>query len=312
MLADVLDGSLSLEEQARFDRHLERCTGCAALLADAQSGAAWLAMLRSHTPEPSANLVTRILANTSVRAAAEAASAEQAQQAAIAGASLLARPAAPFFGVATAATAEALPPGAHNLLPFRPRLTARLGPTLGAMLQTRMAMTAAMAFFSVALTFNLLGVHVTALRARDLTPSSLRRSVSETNARVVRYYESFRVVYELESRVHDLQHGNESDADPQRTLQSPDSNRQQQAPDSDGTTDASPKDGAPKPAVPAPKSAAPQPTREPRSSSTTNVHGGHDANAAARHSLPTALPLGPTLPVIFRGHPPSFQKGALA
>ena len=73
------------------------------------------------------------------------------------------------------------------------------------MLQPRLAMTAAMAFFSVALTMNLTGFHPTSLRASDLQPSSLKRDFYSANARVVQYYEGLRVVYELESRVHDLQ-----------------------------------------------------------------------------------------------------------
>ena len=80
------------------------------------------------------------------------------------------------------------------------------------MLQPRLAMTAAMAFFSIALTLNLTGVRVSELRLSDLKPSSLKRSMYEANAHVVRYYTNLRVVYELESRVHDLQRGDDGDA----------------------------------------------------------------------------------------------------
>ena len=316
MLADVLDNALSAEEQARFDEHLRTCADCAALLADARRGAAWLKMLQPYQPEPPQDLVTRILASTSVRAAAEAASAEQAHRAAISGASLLGIP--PALQAATAVgsapvLAEDVPSAPGRLLPFRTRISGRLGPTLGAMLQTRMAMTAAMAFFSVALTFNLLGVHVTALRARDLTPSSLRRSASETNARVVRYYESLRVVYELESRVHDLQHGSDSDIEPRRTLQAPaegtDDSRPAAAAPSDDTIKSGP--ATAKPGTPSAKPAQQTPPREPRSSSTPGTRG-HDVNADAHHSMQNAVPLGPTLPVVFHGPVHSLRKGALA
>jgi hypothetical protein len=50
------------------------------------------------------------------------------------------------------------------------------------------------------------------LRASDLRPSSIKRSFYEANAHVVRYYDNLRVVYELESRVHDLQQSNDSDS----------------------------------------------------------------------------------------------------
>ena len=311
MLADVLDNALSAEEQARFDEHLRTCADCADLLADARRGAAWLRMLQPHPPEPPRDLVARILAGTSVRAAAEAASAEQAHRAAISGASLLGMP--PALQVATVAgngpsnTMEAVPATPGRLLSFRARIPGHLGPTLGAMLQTRMAMTAAMAFFSVALTFNLLGVHITALRAHDLTPSSLRRSTSEANARVVRYYESLRVVYELESRVHDLQHGSDSDVEPRRTLQTP-----AEGTDDSRPTTASPSNDTAKPDAPAAKPAPQAAPREPRSSSTTGTRGQHETNADAHHSMQNALPLGPTLPVVFHGQAHRLKKGALA
>ena len=80
------------------------------------------------------------------------------------------------------------------------------------MLQPRLAMTAAMAFFSIALTMDLTGVHLQDLRASDLRPVSLKRDFYSANARVVQYYEGLRVVYELESRVHDLQSAADSDA----------------------------------------------------------------------------------------------------
>lgn len=325
MLADVLDNALSPEDQARFDLHLQTCPSCAGLLADARRGAAWLDMLRPHRPEPSIDLVARILTNTSLRAAAEPESAKQAHRAAIPRASLLASPAKPTVGAPFDDAANPLPAGAATVLPFPPRFTGPLRPTLGSMLQTRMAMTAAMAFVSIALTFNLLDVHVTALRARDLTPSSLRRDASETNARIVRYYESLRVVYELESRVHDLQHGSAVDVEPQRPFQStaPDSQPQpdqpagdpanKSAPDKSAPDKSAPAKANPKPDAPAPKSVAPQsPPHEPRSSSILGIHGRRQTDANARRSLPSLLPLGPTLPVVFRPHAPSLKKGVSA
>jgi hypothetical protein len=72
------------------------------------------------------------------------------------------------------------------------------------MLQPRLAMTAAMAFFSIALTMNLTGVRLSALRASDFKPSSIMRSASQAKMRVVQYTDNLRVVYELESRVRQL------------------------------------------------------------------------------------------------------------
>jgi hypothetical protein len=79
------------------------------------------------------------------------------------------------------------------------------------MLQPRLAMTAAMAFFSIALTMNLTGVRLSQLRASDLKPSSILRSCYEAKAKVVRYSDNLRVVYELESRVRDLQRSSDDE-----------------------------------------------------------------------------------------------------
>ncbi len=81
-------------------------------------------------------------------------------------------------------------------------------------MQPRLAMTAAMAFFSIALTLNLTGVRITQLRASDFTPSSIKRSFYDANAKVVRSIDNLRVVYELESRVHDLQRDSDSNTTP--------------------------------------------------------------------------------------------------
>jgi hypothetical protein len=79
------------------------------------------------------------------------------------------------------------------------------------MLQPRLAMTAAMAFFSIALTLNLTGVRLSDLRASDFKPSSIMRSAYAAKAKVVRYSDNLRVVYELESRVRDLQRSADDD-----------------------------------------------------------------------------------------------------
>ena len=205
LLTEAIDGTLSAEEQAEFDRHLETCATCSTMLAEARRGVAWMELLREDRPQPAADLVDRILAQTSVQAAREAEAARAAQRAAAEAALLLGRSGAPP-AIPTA------PAGPAIVLPFRSRIPAPLRPALHTILQTRFAMTAAMAFFSVALTLNLTGVHLSDLHARDLRPANLRRGFYEANAHVVRYYENLRVVYELESRVRDLQHA--SDADP--------------------------------------------------------------------------------------------------
>jgi hypothetical protein len=81
-------------------------------------------------------------------------------------------------------------------------------PVLRPALQPRFAMSFAMAFFSISIVLNLAGVDIRGLHYSDLTPAALKdtavRTYYETEARVVRYYENLRFVYEIESRVREL------------------------------------------------------------------------------------------------------------
>ena len=92
-----------------------------------------------------------------------------------------------------------------KVLPFRTRVSHGFRSLGQSMLQPRLAMTAAMAFFSIALTMNLTGVRITDIRASDFKPSSIMRNYYKTKAKVAQYSDNLRVVYELESRVRDLQ-----------------------------------------------------------------------------------------------------------
>ncbi len=202
MLADALDGTLSATDQEFFDLHMANCIPCAQGLADARRGAAFLEILRTPAPEPPADLLERILLQTSgaVPIAIHQPGAALAQQ----------------QQVIPAMAAGYAPAGAAygNVIPFRRRFVAavRTSSFGQLMLQPRLAMTAAMAFFSIALTMNLTGFNPLKLRASDLTPSSLRRDFFAANTHVVQYYDNLRVVYELESRVHDLQSAQDADA----------------------------------------------------------------------------------------------------
>jgi hypothetical protein len=198
MLADALDGTLSAADQEFFDLHMAHCGPCAQGLADARRGAAFLEMLRTPAPEPPAELLERILAQTggAVLPAMPQAGFNPAT---------MAHPQEGIAAMAAGYVATGTPGG--NVIPFPRRFVAAVRRnTIGQlMLQPRLAMTAAMAFFSIALTMNLTGIHPTSLRASDLKPSSLTRDVANARASVARYYGGLRVVYELESRVHDLQ-----------------------------------------------------------------------------------------------------------
>ena len=196
MLADALDGTLSAADQEIFDGHMAECDPCSRMLADARRGAAFLELLRTPAPEPPATLLDRILAQTS---GAQAVTVGM-QPAGLAGA----HPVQPIVPAVNYASG--------NVVPFSTRMAVVLRRSVFGQIaqQPRLVMTAAMAFFSIALTMDLTGVRLQDLRASDLRPSSLRRDVTAVNTHVVQYYEGLRVVYELESRVHDLQSATEN------------------------------------------------------------------------------------------------------
>jgi hypothetical protein len=218
MLPDWMDhaegGEMTPKDKAAFDLHIATCPECSQMLADAQRGAALLQMLRSPRPEPSSALMDRILASTSglagpaksrvsgVMALPSLDGAEVEIQSVI--------PANYILTPAAAPPAFASPAG--NVLPFRTPAASRfsLRAITHTMMQPRLAMTAAMAFFSIALTLNLTGVRLNELSVSDLKPSNLRRTFYQADASVVRYYDNLRVVYELESRVQDLKRSSDN------------------------------------------------------------------------------------------------------
>ena len=174
MLPEAVDGTLTAEEQRAFDRHVAGCVHCTEELAEARRGAAWLSMLKTRAPEPPAGLLERILAETS-------------------GSVWAIRPAGPL--------------AAHTSrwAGLRGKLGAAFSfPSAQALLQPRLAMTAAMAFFSLALTLNLLGVRVSDVRSAHFTTGGVRRTVADESAAATREFENLRVVYQLESRVSEL------------------------------------------------------------------------------------------------------------
>ena len=181
LLTDALDGNLGEIDQTWFDRHVRTCAECGEQFADAQRGVAWLDVLKSSPlPEPSADLMERILAQTSLAQTSLAPTI---------------RPAPALAGLVPA-----------TVLPFQPqpvRLVASWAHLPAALFEPRLAMTAAMALFSLALTMNLTGIQLGQLR-----PTSLRRTYYQSTAGVARYYDNLRVVRVLESRVDDLREEN--------------------------------------------------------------------------------------------------------
>jgi Putative zinc-finger len=211
MLSDALDGNLSVADRATFDLHMVGCPSCAAMLADAQRGAAWMEMLKSPRPEPPTTLLERIIAQTSGKTSDK--DAALAYPPIVLGSNDRLRTPNTLPGKPTLVPSSTTQPtfASANVIPFRTRITHGFRSLGQTMLQPRLAMTAAMAFFSIALTLNLTGVRLSELRASDLKPSSILRSCYAAKARVVRYSDNLRVVYELESRVRDLQRSSDDD-----------------------------------------------------------------------------------------------------
>jgi hypothetical protein len=175
MLADALDQALSARDQAAFDAHAAGCTGCSDLLAHARQGQEWLGFLHAE-PEVPAGLVSKILDKTTGAGAIPIPVIAGAEQ-----------------GAGAAATA----------IPWRRSFQ-----------ETRLLMTVAMAFFSIALTLNMAGVKLTSLRLADLRPSTIGNTLSRqfysTWGQISKFYNNARFVYELESKVRELRRDSET------------------------------------------------------------------------------------------------------
>lgn len=181
LLVEVLDGTLAGGDSARFESHAQSCAACAQLLDEAQRGQEWLRYLAKEPAVPQ-DLVAKILAQTSGTASVSA--------------------------IASNATAKAMP---------RLSLWKRANFFTGFRVfsEPRLMMTAAMAFFSIALTLDLIGFHGGSLRLSDLSPTMLRSTIERQFATasrpVVRYYDHLRYVYELESWAREFRRPEERD-----------------------------------------------------------------------------------------------------
>jgi len=190
LLADALDGLLRPEDEATFTAHMAACPACTALFEEARRGREWLEFL-SPEPEIPEGLLDKILGSTGPGHAL-------VPSLATAGSSVL-----------------PMPPAWQ-----RPGVMGRIR----RFAEPRLLMTAAMAFFSVALTLNLTGVRLTDLRLSNLRPSAMRsymeRQLTVASTPIIRYYDHLRLVYEVQSRVRELRRNSEGEnAAPQQQPQ---------------------------------------------------------------------------------------------
>ena len=174
LLAAALDGLLRPEDEATFSGHMAICANCTTLFEEARQGREWLEFL-SPEPDVPAGLLDKLLAQTGPGQVAG-------------------------FGLATTA---------GNVIPIvpawqRPGFMARVR----RFAEPRLLMTAAMAFFSIALTLNLTGVRLSRLHLSDLRPTAVRmyveRQFTMASTPIIRYYDHLRFVYEVQSRMREL------------------------------------------------------------------------------------------------------------
>ncbi len=171
VLFDALDQKLSQDKQERFRAHARVCGKCGPMFAEVEAGQHWLKSLAE--VEAPANLVNDILAATS----------------GIQSSRLQAAPAQH-----RASLGERIREWADSLLT----------PVWSTVRQPRFAMSFGMAFFSLSVGLSVAGVKPTDLKAADLSRTGLRRTYYTTTARVVKYYENIRLVYEIESKVQEI------------------------------------------------------------------------------------------------------------
>lgn len=174
-LADLLDAAMSGAELEAFRAHAEACMECGPLFTQAKAGMDALRALPEL--EPPATLVHNILA-------------------------------------ATTYVDRKVPAASVDTTPaswWRRTVT----PVMAGLMQPRLAMTAAMAFFSISMIMNVAGIGWKDVKRLDLRPSAISTSASiqyhETTAKVVRYYENIRFFYEFETRVRELKNAATSD-----------------------------------------------------------------------------------------------------
>jgi hypothetical protein len=176
LLADAIDGILSGSQLDRFQAHARTCSACGPLLAEVEAGRNWLKELSEVNPP--ASLVNSILASTTgVDTQRLRVNVSAPQRASL------------WERVQAWVSGTVQPVFAQSWATVR---------------QPRFAMSFGMAFFSISVALSALGVKPADLSHMSLRPAAIRHTYYNTQARVVRYYENIRFVYEVESRVREL------------------------------------------------------------------------------------------------------------
>ena len=181
LLADALDGALHGAKLAGFEAHQQSCSVCGPQNEEAAAGLHWLKELDE--VEVPRNLVHNIMVHT-------------------VGAQPVPR--------------EKVVVASEN---WWAKLKARVSPVFAPIATPRFAMSFGMAFFSITMLLNVAGFNVADLKHVDLSAKGIQKMYYTTEARVVRYYENIRLVYEIESRVRDLRRAAQPDQQQQQENQ---------------------------------------------------------------------------------------------
>jgi hypothetical protein len=173
LVSDALDGVLTGSKLDTFHAHSRTCAVCGPLFAEVQAGRNWLKDLTE--VEPPVSLVTSILASTT---------GVDTQR-------LRVNVSAPQRSAGWLERAQAWASGSMQ-------------PIWATVRQPRFAMSFGMAFFALSVALSVLGVKPADLRSISLRPSALRHTYYNTQARVVRYYDNIRLVYEVQAAASKL------------------------------------------------------------------------------------------------------------
>ncbi|HTU49706.1 MAG TPA: zf-HC2 domain-containing protein [Acidobacteriaceae bacterium] len=219
---EAAEGTLTPAVAERVRAHTTDCASCREKISQARKGREWLLMLKLEPLVPPSDLVAKILARTSGVAEAShprwstpkipsETETHATDRYSLPGYASLDSESATIADE-NVADNETLGREGIAAVPVWQRPSVVL--LRKTVFEPRMALVAAMAFFSISLTLNLVGVKLTSFRASDLEPQAMRRAVTrqyaQANARVVHYYENLRIVYEVESRVHQLRQAADS------------------------------------------------------------------------------------------------------
>jgi hypothetical protein len=167
VLSDALDGILTGTALDRFQAHARSCKACGPLLAEAEAGRNWLKDLTE--VEPPASLVNNILASTT--------------------------------GVDTQRLRVTAPVRQPKVSWLEYVQALFLEPLWATVRQPRFAMSFGMAFFALSVGLTVAGVKPADLKEISLRPTAIRHTYFATQARVIRYVDNVRAVYEVQAAI---------------------------------------------------------------------------------------------------------------